>query len=335
MSTPKIGVQTIDAFGTAPMPTYDARYVQDGMSFLNRELEKVDQKIQEPLSSTWWPRDIPVRTGGGWLDNVAVINVNYATTGADEDSFIGEQNNNIPAMQADFEKNTWALFNWAHYLDVPYLQREKLLQIGRNIEEFLDKGIRLFHDKSIDKNVYKGLTRYNRTGLINNANIYRYSIDDNAANTSTKWEDKTPDEILADVNFIINFTWQSSEYVTAAMANHLLIPPTQYASLVSRKVGTTGDKSILTFLMENNIGAKQGQPLVISPLPFLTGAGTGGVDRMVAYCNNIERIRMDISVPLRRLPTETANLMFRTPFVSQFSEVQFLFPTSVAYGDGI
>jgi len=335
MSTPQIGSQVVNPFGAAHMLTYDTAYMRDGLSFLSHELEKVDPKIREPLASTWWPRDMPVRTGGGWQDNVAVINVNYATTGADEDSFFGEQNNNIPSMQADFDKQKWDLFQWAHYLDVPYLQQEKLIQVGRNIEEFLNKGIRLFYDKSVDKNVYKGLTRYGRTGLINSANIYRYAVANNAAGTSSKWKDKTPDEILADVNFIIAYTWQKVEHVTAYMANHILIPTDQYTSLVSRKVGTTGDKSILTFLYDNNIGLKQGHPLVIDPLPLCKGAGTGGTDRMVAYCNDIECVRIDQTVTLRRLPTETANLMFRTPFVSQFSEVQFLEPASGAYGDDI
>ncbi len=335
MSTLPIGSQVVNPFGAAPMLTYDAAYMRDGLSFLSRELEKVDPKIREPLASTWWPRDMPVRTGGGWLDNVAVINVNYATTGADEDSFIGEQNNNIPSMQADFDKEKWVLFSWAHYLDVPYLQQEKLIQIGRNIEEFLNKGIRLFYDKSLDKNVYKGLTRYNKTGLLNNAGVHRYAVKNNAAGSSAKWKDKTPDEILTDVNSIIAYTWEAVEHVTAYMANHILIPIEQYTSLVSRKVGTTGDKSILTYLYENNIGLKQGHQLVIDPLPLCKGAGSGGTDRMVAYCNNIDCVRIDQTVTLRRLPTETANLMFRTPFVSQFSEVQFLEPASVAYGDDI
>lgn len=335
MSNLSIGSQVVNPFGSAPMLTYDAAYMRDGLSFLNRELEKVDTKIREPLASTWWPRDMPLRTGGGWLDNVAVINVNYATTGADEDSFIGEQNNNIPSMQADFDKEKWVLFQWAHYLDVPYLQQEKLIQIGRNIEEFLNKGIRLFYDKSLDKNVYKGLTRYNKTGLLNSPGIYRYAVDKNAADTSSLWKDKTPDEILADVNMIIAYTWAAVEHVTAYMANHLLIPVEQYSSLVSRKIGVTGDKSILTFLYENNIGLKQGRALVIDPLPMCKGAGSGGTDRMVAYCNNIDCVRIDQTVPLRRLPTDNVNLMFRTPYVSQFSEVQFLEPSSVAYGDGI
>ena len=37
----------------------------DAYTFLMKELERVDEKILEPLSGTDWPRDMPVITGGG------------------------------------------------------------------------------------------------------------------------------------------------------------------------------------------------------------------------------------------------------------------------------
>jgi hypothetical protein len=75
--------------------------------------------------------------------------------------------------------------------------------------------------------------------------------------------------------------------------------------------------------------------LVIDPCPFLKGAGVGGTDRMVAYRNDIDYTRIDLTQPLMRLPSEQTGLLIRTLFISQFSEVQILEPTSIAYGDGI
>jgi hypothetical protein len=136
---------------------------------------------------------------------------------------------------------------------------------------------------------------------------------------------------------LVAYTWGAVQHVTAFMANHLLLPTAQYSNLVTRKVGSTGDKSILTYILENNIGKQQGHQLIIDPLPMLAGAGAGNpaTDRMVAYCNSLDAVRIDETVPLRRLATETQNMMFKTPFVGQMSEVQFLTPESVAYADGI
>ena len=55
--------------------------IRDGMAFLVGELEKRDEKLHEPLTSVTWPRDMPVRTGGGWVDSVSVFDVSYATSG--------------------------------------------------------------------------------------------------------------------------------------------------------------------------------------------------------------------------------------------------------------
>ena len=40
----------------------------DSYTFLMKELERVDEKIYEPLTGTDWPRDMPVVTGGGLTD---------------------------------------------------------------------------------------------------------------------------------------------------------------------------------------------------------------------------------------------------------------------------
>lgn len=320
-------------------PSYaiDRQYVKDGYTFLEKQLEKMDAKILEPLQSTSWPRDMPVESGGGFLENISSIDVEYATTGGDENSLIMEASNDIPVMQADFGKSTWRVFNWAHYFRVPYLQKEKLTQIGTNIEEVLNKGVRLYHDKTVDRNVYKGFVKVGSTGLVNNAAITRTTADAHVGGSSsdTQWSKKTPDEILADINKVISAIWTANDCSPDALVNHILIPVEQFGDLVSRKVGTTGDKSILTFLMENNLSKQQGTDLVISPCKWCKSAGTGSSDRLIAYINNVDKIKFNLTAPLKRLPTEIADLQYKVPFVSAFSEVRYLYPTTVQYVDGI
>ena len=56
------------------------------------------------------------------------------------------------------------------------------------------------YDKHMDANVYVGLTDYNTTGLVNNADAVETTVPDNGATSgaSTKWADKTADQILDD-----------------------------------------------------------------------------------------------------------------------------------------
>ena len=55
----------------------DRLKANDSYTFLMKELEKVDEKILEPLAGTDWPRDMPVITGGGLLESIVSIDVTY------------------------------------------------------------------------------------------------------------------------------------------------------------------------------------------------------------------------------------------------------------------
>ena len=71
----------------------------DSYVFLMKELEKVDDKILEPLTGTDWPRYMPVITGGGITESIATIDVSYASTGRDDDNIFFDAANDIPVIQ--------------------------------------------------------------------------------------------------------------------------------------------------------------------------------------------------------------------------------------------
>lgn len=310
--------------------------IGSGMAFLNAELEKRDPRLLEPLQSVTWTRDIVAKTGGGWVEFTSNYFVDYATTGGNENGIIGGETNDIPIMQANTQKDVWKVFTFANILKVPFVDQAKLQSIGRSLDDILDKGIRLNYNKSIDNLVYTGLPSMNVYGLVNNPDVVTSAAPNGGAGTST-WQTKTPDEILDDVNALIVATWTASEYDLTGMANHILIPPQQYAYLVGRKVSDAGNISILQFLLENNIARNQGVDLVIVPSRWCTGAGTGGTDRMVAYVNDEDRINFDLPVPLSRVMTQpqVTEMAYLTAYAAQLGQVKVLYDTCIRYMDGI
>lgn len=316
----------------------DAAAVSGGLAFLVGELEKRDEKLHEPMTSITWPRDMPVKTGGGWVDSVSVFDVSYASADGSNDGLIGGETNDLPMVQADIGKDSYRVFQWGHIVSVPLIDQQKLQKIGRSLDDILNKGLHLAHDKMLDRNVYTGIAKAGSYGLVNDPLISTVSAAPHTVgSTDTEWVNKTPDEILADVNRVLLSTWEACEFDLSGMANHILIPPAQYTKLVSTKVGVTGDKSILQFLLENNLGNNQNVDLFIAPSVWCVGAGTGGKDRMVAYCNNEDRVRFDITVPLQRLLTQASaqHLAYLTPYVTQFSELQWPYRQHAIYMDGI
>ena len=308
----------------------------DSYTFLMRELEKIDDVILEPLSSTEWPRDMPVVTGGGLVESIASIDVTYASSGGEEDNLFFEAANDIPVIQADMSKQVARTFNFAEYMSIPVMEKEKMMQIGRDPETFLNKGIRLHCDKTIDRNVYRGFRKAGSTGLVNTSYITRIAaLPHTSGGNDTQWQYKTADEILDDINTAIAGLWQDNDCSTDALPNHILIPVEQFGMLVTRKVSDDSERSILTYVLENNIATQQGGELVISPCKWCQGAGSGQSDRMVVYMNRVDRICFNLTQPLRRMDTEYSEMRIKVPYVAQFSEVRFLYPSTVRYFDGI
>lgn len=306
----------------------------DAYQFLRKELEKVDEEILQPLTGTDWPRDMPVITGGGIMDAIASVDVTYASSGREDDNLFYDAYNDIPVIQADLSKQIARTFNFAEYMAFSIMEDEKMRKIGRDPVDFLNKGIRLHCDKVIDRNVYKGFSKVNSTGLCNNPQVMRTSAWPGAGG-STQWSGKTADEILEDINRALSAVWSDNDCASDGLPNHILVPVTQYGMLVTRKVSDDSERSILTYVLENNIAAQQGKDLKIDPCKWCSMAGTGSTDRMVVYMNQPDRICFNLTQPLRRLETETADLRIKIPFIAQFSEVRFLYPSTVRYVDAI
>ena len=312
--------------------------VSGGMAFLVGELEKRDERLREPLTSVDWPRDIPVESGGGFVDAITSFNVSYGSTGGTNDGLMQNESNELHDVQAAIDKYHIPYFIWGHIIRVPRIDQQKLQQVGRSLDSIFDKGLHLAHDKKLGENVYVGFTKQGTYGLVNSPNIVTVTAAPHTSGgTDTQWVNKTPDEILADFNRVLTGTIEASGYDRRGMANHILIPWAQYTDLVNRKVDEGSATSVLTYLQENNIANKQNIDLYIEPTQWCKGRGTNNTDRMVAYRNDKEMVKMDITVPLKRLFTQpsAAHIAYLTPYVTQFSCVQWLYTTHAMYVDGI
>lgn len=319
------GIRTIDASGIAT-----------GMAFLEGELEKRDPKIREPLTSVTWQRDIVADTGGGWVDFTSTMDVDYATSGPNQNSLVGGATDVLPMVQANVNKDIFKVFTWAQAMKIPFVDSQKFQTIGRSIDSILDKGIRLNYNKSIDQLVYKGFENVGITGLVNSPYVVAEMAEEGASGKAT-WVDKTVDEILWDINKAIAEAWAASAYDDGAMANHILLPPNKYAYLVSTRIGTSGDENILSYLLKNNMAAQQNKRLDIYPCRWCSGAGTSSSDRMVVYVNDKDFCYFDLPVPLTRAMTQPSALQFSyiTVYAAQMGQVKLLYTQPARYIDGI
>ena len=185
---------------------------------------------------------------------------------------------------------------------------------------------------------YVGFSRFGTTGLLNNPDVTVTNAASNGATTSsTKFKDKTPDQILKDINEAILLAWNASENDNAAIPNHIIMPYEQFNYLATTKVTDLAEKTILTFLLENNVAKQNGSDLVIAATKWCKGAGDAGVDRMVVYRNEERFLAMDELVPLTRAMTSsnTNDFCFDTAYAGNLSEVEMFYDQTMLYVDGI
>ena len=332
MAFKNVGATTLNTMPGASKPfAMDAAGIASGQAFLTSELEKRDMLVRTPLTSFTYSRDIPVRVGGGWAEFVSAMNVGYGLTGGSGEGMIGSGSaDGIPMVQADFGKDLWKTHAIYAGTRVFWIDMQKGNMTGRNIDTLLRDGLRMAYDKHMDENVYVGFAKYGTTGLINNPDVV-------ITNATKTWATATPDEILEMVNNAILATWARAAYDLDAIPNHIVLPYEQYNYIATTKVTNLAEKTILTFLEENNVATKNGGDLFIGATVWCKAAGTGSTDRMVVYSNKERYVAIDELVPLTRAMTtpNAERFSYDTAYAGNVSETEVFYPETITYTDGI
>lgn len=308
--------------------TYDQRTIDSTGAFFVGELERFDKTLHEPLTSQTWGRDIDLRTDVSIGDETTSFSSTaYAAAGAPSPSgknFVSGTATEIPGIDVDIDKKTSPLFLWGMQLGFTIPELEAAQQVGRPLEQQKLTGLKLKYNMDIDEMVYVGDAALGKTGLINNAGIP-------PMNVSGAWG-TDPDVIREAIDEILTAAWERSAY--ALCPTHLLLPPKQFA-ILSQPITAAGSRSILDYVSKDCIAnGINGKPLEINPVKWLEGRGAGGLNRAVAYTKGERYVRYPL-VPINHTPVEFRGLHHLTTYYAKLGVVEFVYPETVAYADGL
>ncbi len=314
------------------MKTFDST-----LAYFVNQLDNLDKKLYEPLYSVTWGRDIKLRTGITMAnESTSFIRSNIGAIGTQSASgkpWISPNTTTLPGVSINGERVTLPLRLLGQEVSYTSVELERSQLIGQPIDAQKFNALNVLYQMNTDEMVYIGDTAVGAEGLLNSTLVTAASVTADGSGSSTLWSTKTPDQILRDVNDMITAAWQASGF--AVCPDKLLLPPAQYANIASHKISTAGNVSILTFLEDNSISLRvNGRKLDIQPVKWLTGRGTAGADRMVCYTNDEDRVRFPM-VPIRRETPYYLGIKFNAPYIWAFGEVEFVYPETVIYRDGI
>jgi hypothetical protein len=336
--------------------THDGRTVDSTGAFLVGELERLDLTLHEPLAAVTWGRDIDLREDVTTADEVSSFTTStYTSAGGlgtgqlvgNGKSWIGKNTNQVSRVSVDIAKITQPLIPWGKEIAYTVLELESAARLGRPVDEQKYKALQLAHQMEIDEMVYYGDTPGAFYGLINSNNRTTPDAVTNLANVangaagSPLWSQKTPAEILQDFNEVLTSAWATAGW--AILPDTVLIPPTDFGYIATQTVSQAGNVSILNYVLENNITARQGgATLDIKPLKWCLGAGAGGTitvggaghDRMIVYTKDKDRVRYPMTM-LSKTPLQYDSIWHRSTYYGRLGVLEIVYPELIAYRDGL
>lgn len=307
------------------------------LAYYVNQLENLDQRLYQPLVSVSWGRDIKLRSGISMgNESTSFIQSSFAAAGTLKTGgnmpWISAETTAIPGVSINGNKVVLPLRLLAREVSFTSVELDRSQLTGQPIDAQKTDALNTLYQMNTDQMVYIGSSDVGATGLVNSPLVTADTVA-TGINGSKLWINKTPDEILKDVNSLLTASWQAAAF--AVCPGKLLLPPAQFSYIASQKVSSAGNVSILKFLKENSISLNvNGAELDIQPVKWLAGAGVGPSDRMVVYTNSEDRVRFPM-VPIRRETAYYQGIRFTAPYLYAFGEMEFPYPETVRYGDGI
>ena len=168
-------------------------------------------------------------------------------------------------------------------------------------------------------------------GLFDNPNIPTGAVVNPGA--GTEWVNKTPDEILFDVNDLFSDIFETTKMVERG--NTLLIPPAQWSYISSTPRSANSDTTIAMYLAQNSPYLSTLEDII--PVNECNAADNPllSTDVMVAYDRSPDKLQLEVPVELQYMPVQPKNLEFIVPGRSRLAGLNIYYPLSLAIATGI
>ncbi len=204
------------------------------------------------------------------------------------------------------------------------LNADKAVSATRSIE-------RLLYDIAM-----KGSTEKGWSGFVNQGDVTTTNAPGTGTGSSTYFKDKTPSQVLADLNGLLSGIARSTNEVE--YANTIALPPEVFDLLASTYVSDDASApTILARFQQNNVyTAATGQPIQIKRVRDLSTAASDGSGRVVAYRNERDVLRFHLPMPRMVLPVRQKSIMgFETGIIARTGGVEVRLPGAMAYLDKV
>ncbi|MCP3685816.1 MAG: DUF2184 domain-containing protein [bacterium] len=304
--------------------SYDAN---TGLSFLLSQLTHIESKMYEKkYKEITYAQLIPVSNEAGeWAESITY----FFMDGRALAQFVGTKSLNVPINEIGTDKITVPVELGATGYEYSDEELRQAIQLGRPLPQLKSNTARRAVEELTQRTAMFGDTTHNLPGFLNNVNVTAASVVN--PGSGTEWINKSPTQILFDINDFMGDIFVDTLQIERA--DTLLLPTSQWNYIATTARSAQSDTTILKWLIANSPYLASEADVI--PVPELAGAGSGATDRMMAYTKDIDKVVLHIPMPLRFTEPQRKGRGFEVPGEFKIGGVEFRYPASARYADGI
>lgn len=205
---------------------------------------------------------------------------------------------------------------------------------GENMLTVLPEIMRKAAERHVEGVFFYGDTDLNFLGFIDYPTVDKSTVV-NGGGGSPLWENKTPTEILFDINDAISTMICNSKNIHIPKVIYL--PCDKLAYIASQLISANDSaNTILSFVKKNNAATNiSGVELEFRSLRYLEGAGVGATDRMVLMDTEAENFKFPFPLPFDLLDPQMVGFDVHLLSEYKFGSFHVRRPQAMLYADGI
>lgn len=306
---------------------------QQALGFLVSQVAHIEPQVYEiQYPDIQYPALIPVDTSAHeWAKSITF----FSTDKVGQAKWFDASSNDIPRADVFRAKHDqgieMAAIGYGYNLEE---LGQAMLVPGTNLTVDRAAAARRAYEEFIDAKLMSGDAGKNFSGLLSYTGVTAVTAAATGTGSSTLWANKTPDNILADINDSITAIQVATS--TVELADTVLLPWARFNTIASKRIDAT-TMTILEFLLKNNVYTSiTGKPLTVRAVRGLETAGSGSSARMITYRRDPSVLKAHIPMPHRFLPVyQNGPLSFEVPGIFRFGGLEVRRPGAVRYTDAI
>lgn len=190
------------------------------------------------------------------------------------------------------------------------------------------------YEEYINSTSWYGDEEASLPGFYSDANQIRKQSVAAGASTKTTWKDKTPDEIIADLNQACSEMYAGTKKIHKP--DFIWMPVALWNHIRSTPRSAVSDTTILNYFLQNNIFITSAD--AVKPLNALDGAIAEGDHFVIGTMKTPEgqeTVRIREPLPLQFLPVQLHGLVYEVPGRGRFAGCQVTYPRALDIWYGI